>query len=141
VPCVPLLRHHRGRGFEISALQATAVTLRQVLKGLNRRYCFGLSGWTFEHMQPQRPRTKRRSAWCAPCQSHLVRRLGAQPKPLISGLIGLQKLNAHGLTPIAIGVVGYRLIALCALAACSDVGAALAPLQLAVGGLVAAGLL
>jgi hypothetical protein len=35
--------------------------------------------------------------------------------------------------PIAIGEVWYRLAALCALAACPNIGRSLAPLQLAVG--------
>jgi hypothetical protein len=129
-PHIPLLRRPQVVALGVPAQQVTADTLQQVLTGLNRGSCSGLSGWPHGTCRPLRP--------CGEAAFGVVRRLvnlilrGGFPRDptlLDSALIGLQKPDVRGVRPIAIR---FRLNALFALAACADVGAVLVPVQLAV---------
>jgi hypothetical protein len=117
------------------ALHIDEDTLQKTLQRLEakRGTAAGPTQWTYEHiLAATKASSEAFSATLAFINLILSGKLPRHASLLDSSLIGLQKPD-NGVRPIAVGEVWCRLAGLCALTACVDAGAALAPLQLAVG--------
>ena len=114
-------------------VQVDQQQLRKVLKRLPKGSAAAVTGWTFEHITTVAFTSE--DGFKAVHQ--LINAVLAGELPDWEGfrasrLIALGKKN-NGVRPIAIGEVWARLASMCAMAACSEVGPGLAPLQLGVG--------
>ena len=108
--------------------------LTDVLSKLPKGSAPGPSGWTYEHVKVAMHGVD--SARCAGLRvinAIVSGGLPHVPELLESTLIAIDKPNGPGVRPIAIGEVWYRIVGLCAMAACPDAGRSLAPLQMGVG--------
>ena len=111
----------------------TGDTLRQVLRQLPRNSAPGPSGWTYEYLKTAvRSSDDAFDAVLMFVQAGVAGTLPPLPELFACRLIPLQK-SSGGIRPIAIGEVWARLIALCAVAACPEVGPELLPFQCGVG--------
>jgi hypothetical protein len=112
----------------------TQEILSNVLKALPQVSAAGPSGRTYEHIKAASTSSEEARAVVLCFVQAVVRgEFPHLPRLLDARLLPLAKPNSRGVRPIAIGEVWYRLTALCALAACPNIGRSLAPLQLAVG--------
>jgi hypothetical protein len=112
----------------------TQEILTDVLKALPQGSAAGPSGWTYEQIKAATTSSEEARAVVLRFVQALVRGdLPHLPRLLDARLLPLAKPHGRGVRPIAIGEVWYRLAALCALAACPNIGRSMAPLQLAVG--------
>ena len=111
----------------------TADILRNVLRRVPRNSAAGPSGWTYEHVRAAVNGSEAAfDSLLRFVQYAVGGKLPHLPALMASRLVPLQKRQG-GVRPIAVGEVLLRLAALCATAACHEVGPGLAPLQLGVG--------
>lgn len=124
---------------ETVAVQITRAQLKKVIKRLPKGSAPGPSGWTFEHIQAVAQGTEAgMDAVLALVNAILAGDLPEWEWFTASRLVPLVKKAAHpgtplGVRPIAIGEVWARLVSMCAMAACPNIGPSLAPLQVGVG--------
>ncbi len=119
---------------QAAAIQVTDDDLLKVIFKLKRGKGTGPSGWTYEHIRAMATGTdSARPELLSFVNLVLAGRVPPVGELLQCKLIGAHKQGGTGLRPICVPEALYRLISLCALSACVEVGKALAPLQLAVG--------
>jgi hypothetical protein len=112
----------------------TEVNFQRVLERLPRSSGPVLSGWTYDHIRAATGTSPTATSAILDLLNLLVGgHLPDLPSLSASALIALEKSGGLGVRPIAIGEVWLCLASLCAMAACPDIGRALAPLQLGVG--------
>ena len=120
-------------------IQVTRAQLKQVIKRLPKGSAPGPSGWTFEHIQAVATGSAEgMDAILAFVNTCLQGDAPDCDQFRASRLIALFKKShgsvlERGIRPIAIGEVWARLVSMCAMAACANIGPALAPLQVGVG--------
>ena len=113
---------------ETVAVQITRAQLKKVIKRLPKGSAPGPSGWTYEHIQAVAQGTE------TGMDAVLAILAGDLPEWewfTASRLVPLVKKVAHpgapqGVRPIAIGEVWARLVSMCAMAACLNIGPSLA---------------
>jgi hypothetical protein len=107
--------------------------LNKAVERLTRGSAPGLSAWTFEHIEAMYFGSEdgAEGIHCL-VNAALAGSLPDWQHIRASRLIPLQKKNG-GIRPIAIGELWARLVSMCVMAECADLGPALALLQVGVG--------
>ena len=107
--------------------------VKQVLKRAPKGSAPGPSGWTMEHIQAVAFGSEDgMEAVVAFINAGLTGDMPEWEELRASRLVPLRK-KCGGIRPIAIGEVWARLMSMCAMAACPQIGPSLAPLQVGVG--------
>lgn len=114
-------------------VQVSKVKLTKIVKRLTKGSAPGPSAWTFEHIQAIHFGSHEGAdAIFQLVNAGLTGSLPDWEDIRACRLIPLLKKNG-GIRPIAIGEVWARLMSMCAMAECDNLGAGLAPLQVGVG--------